>query len=123
MGHFKHHTIIVTSWNDKNILKSREKAIEIFNQHFANDLHDKGKSLISQVVYGVANGYCSFFIAPDGSKEWWETSDCGNRARQEFLDWLNKDEDNYCDYIEVVFGGDDEYEKIIRSKDSDLKTQ
>ena len=120
MGYIKHNTIVVTSWQDEHIIKSREKAVEIFNKHFENDIHDKGEKLISQVVNGLVNGYCSFFIAPDGSKEGWDTSDNGDRAREEFIDWLNNDEDNYCDYVEIVFGGDDGYEKILRSKRSDL---
>ena len=122
MGYIKHHTIVVTHWDDKKVLETREKAVEIFKENFSNDLHCDGDLLVSPVIYGLTNGYCSFFIAPDGSKEGWGTSDSGNNARKEFLDWLKK-EDNYCDYIEVVFGGDDDREGVIRSKDFDLKEE
>ena len=70
----------------------------------------------------MTNGQSSFFIAPDGSKEGWATSDNGDNARKEFLDWLLKS-DNYCDYVEVIFGGDDEHERIVRSKDTDLDAE
>ena len=29
----------------------------------------------------------------------------------------------YCDYVEVSFGGDDEHERIVRSKDTDLDAE
>ena len=60
-----------------------------------------------------------FFIAPDGSKEGWGTSNSCDKARSEFLDWLSSS-DNYCDYIEVMFGGDGEHEHITRSNNTDL---
>ena len=59
-------------------------------------------------------------LAPDGSKEGWEDSNQCDNARKDFLDWL-RESDNYCDYVEIRFGGDDEHEDIVRSKDTDYE--
>lgn len=107
MGYIKHHGIAVTSCIDELIKEAHAKAKSVF------------KELTSEILNSETNGYKSFFIAPDGSKEGWQTSNNSNDARNAFLDWF-KDSDNYCDYIEVVFGGDDEHQAIVRSKDTDL---
>jgi hypothetical protein len=121
MGYIKHHTIVVTGWEDEHIEQARKKAIEIFeNQCKDEDIEPPyGSNIISQIIGSLSNGQRSFFIAPDGSKEGWETSNNCNNARKLFLDWL-RDEDNYCDYIEVMFGGDDDIQCIVRSNDFDL---
>lgn len=61
MGYIKHHTIVVTGWQDEKLKKAHQKAKEVF--------------------------------------------------------------DKYCDYVEVSFGGDDEHERIVRSKDTDLDAE
>jgi hypothetical protein len=122
MGYVKHNAIVVTGWNAEKVNEARLKAIEIFERCFNDEPMVKpyvGK-LISEVVYGLTNNQCSFFIAPDGSKEGWQTSDNGDKARDEFCDWLNREPDNFSDYVEIVFGGDDSNEKIVRSKDTYL---
>jgi len=118
MGYIKHNAIIVTGWQDDKILESRNKAIEIFDEHFSGEpiVRPYGSKLVSEIIPSLANGQYSFFIAPDGSKEGWETSENGDRAREEFCKWLNSDPNNHCDYIEVRFGGDDDNNSIIRSR-------
>lgn len=119
MGYMKHNAIIVTSWDAKAVVASHEKAKEVFKKHFTSHRLIDGSKLVSEIIDGVVNSQSSFLIAPDGSKEGWEDSKKGDDARAEFLDWLLH-YDNYCNYIEVRFGGDDEYSDIIRTKDSDL---
>lgn len=114
MGYIKHHTIVVTCWNEENLIIARKKAIDIFNQ--SNSPFGKYGDLVSPIIYGIVNGQSSFFIAPDGSKEGWEPSNLCNNFRTEFLDWLKSEKDNiYCDYVEIIFGGDDEFQEIVRS--------
>ncbi len=122
MGYIKHNAIIVTGWQYDKVKQAREKAIEIFERNFSSEPISRpyGSILVSEIVSGLTNGQSSFFIAPDGSKEGWDTSVNGDIARKEFCDWLYNEQDNYCDYIEVRFGGDDENSSIIRTKDSDL---
>lgn len=121
MGYIKHHTIVVTGWKEEHITQAHKKAIEIFENQCKDEIIEPpyGCSIISSIVGSLANGQKSFFIAPDGSKQGWETSNNCNKAREMFLDWL-RDEDIYCDYIEVMFGGDDDIQRIVRSNDSDL---
>lgn len=121
MGYVKHHAIIVTGWENKKVEEAHQKAREIFENNFENEPHQKpfGCRLVGEIIQGLINTQSSFLIAPDGSKEGWVTSENADNARQEFLDWL-KNSDNYCGYIEVVFGGDDDNERIIRSKHTDL---
>jgi hypothetical protein len=114
----KHNAIVVTDWDKNQLTQAHEKAKEIFNA--AKFGFKSGSSLVSEVITSVVNSQLSFFIAPDGSKEGWADSETGDKARKEFLDWLLKN-DNYCDYIEICFGGDDDNNYIIRTKDSDIE--
>jgi hypothetical protein len=120
MGYIKHHTIVVTGFTPEKVIIAHKKAKEIFEKNFQKELYTKNISsrLVSDVIEGLANGQTSFFIAPDGSKEGWETSNNADDAREQFLDWLSKSE-TWCDYIEVTFGGDDEAEYITRSNEKD----
>jgi hypothetical protein len=116
MGYIKHNAIIVTGWQEDKVLEARNKAIEIFEEQFSGELIERhGSKLIGEIISGLTNGQSSFFIAPDGSKEGWDTSKNGDIAREQFCKWLDSEQDNYCDYIEVRFGGDDEHENIVRS--------
>jgi len=84
MGYMKHHSIIVTAWDEDKIKEAHNKAMELFDN-----------KLISELVDGVTNSYKSFFIAPDGSKEGWTESIVYDGARGKFLNWLWKQ--NYDD--------------------------
>lgn len=114
MGYIKHHAIIVTGWDEIECIDAHNKAKEIF---IANDIPTR---LVSNIMEGISNSQYTFMIAPDGSKEGWETSNNCDRARKEFLDWLSQSE-NYCDYVEIAFGGDYNESRVVRDKDSDLE--
>lgn len=107
MGYIKHNTIVVTTYKD-DIINYHNKANEIFDN-----------KLVSNIVHGLTNGQSSFFIAPDGSKEGWETSNNCDKLREKFLDYLNFNNVR-PNYIEIIFGGDDDYETIVRSNKKDL---
>jgi hypothetical protein len=102
MGYIKHHAIVVCGWDD--IAIAHEKAIEIFGE------------LVSNVVPGVINGYQSFFIAPDGSKEGWEVSTTHDDKRDEYIEWIKVQEatDHYYSYAELFFGEDNGYSQVER---------
>ena len=94
MGVVKHNAIVVVGFDcipkhDINAVHSL--AINIFG------------NLVSEIVNGVCNGYKSFFIAPDGSKEGWEDSIIYDEKREEFYRRVDK---SYVDIIEVRFGDD-----------------
>jgi len=92
MGYIRHDAIVVTASDYNNRLTV---ALE------------KAKQLglpCSEIVPSPTNGYGSFLIAPDGSKEGWETSNSGNDAREAWKKWTN---DKYIDWAHVTYGGDD----------------
>lgn len=127
MGRIKHNAIIVTD-DSARIEEYRQRAIEIFNKHFSwdeNNPVDYGNQIVSTLIPSLINGYLSFFIAPDGSKEGWKDSNAGDEARKEFLDYL-KSLSSYDrpDYVEIYYGGDQtELEGIERSAYRDFEDQ
>jgi len=105
MGTIHHNAVIVTGWNE-HVDLAREKALDLWAEAFADDeivTPEGARSLVGEVVDGLTNGYRTFFIAPDGSKEWWSTSDAVNGARNAFLTWLRESE-LYLDYVMVGYG-------------------
>ncbi len=50
-----------------------------------------------------ANGYVTYCLAPDGSKEGWPTSKDGDRLRDSFINFLEEG-DLGC-WAEVLYGG------------------
>ncbi len=104
MGYMVHHTIVVTAYKG-DIEKAHEKAVEIFGNQ------------VSNLVASKINGYQSFFVAPDGSKLGWSDSDEGDENRNTFIEWLKSQDDFYIDWVEVQYGDDEGYTKIIRDSD------
>ena len=105
MGYIRHHAIVVTSWDDSCIVDAHLKAIEIFGE------------LVSCIVKSKINGYVSFFIAPDGSKEGWSGSADGDKNREKFIKWINSkaytDGSNVYSYAEFFYGDDENQSEIV----------
>ena len=100
MGYIRHDAIIAASWKKEHIEAARAKAEEI-------------GLTCSGIVKSPTNGYKSFMIAPDGSKEGWEASDKGIAMRAEWVAWMrgHDREEEPCmwvDWAHVNFGGDDD---------------
>ena len=108
MGYMCHHAIVVTSWKGELLDQAHGKAVEL------------GMS-VSAVTNEVTNGYRSFLVAPDGSKEGWGTSDEGDAARAAFIEWL--DEQRYEDrstalqWVVVQYGDDELDTHVVRDSD------
>ena len=105
MGYIRHHAIIVTTWDIEKLEVARKKAKELFGK------------MVSKIVKSELNGYCSFFIPPDGSKEGWADSERGDENRKkliEFIETLGHDDGSSSyDYVEVFYGDDEGESKII----------
>lgn len=108
MGHIRHHAITVTSWNSDKIDLAYHKAIDIF-------------PWVSPPSPVATNGYISFFIPPDGSKEGWEESEVGDLKRLGFVKWLDEqrfeDDSSVFAWVEVQYGDDDLETLIINDSD------
>lgn len=99
MGYIRHQGIIATGSDNSDIggkhdtALAREKALELGLP-------------CSEIVRGTTNGYTSFLIAPDGSKEGWEASNVQEAKRKEWIEWARKS-GLYFDWACFSFGGDD----------------
>ncbi len=106
MGYMQHHAILVTTYRQSLAEMARAKAQEIFGEEFS--------TLVSEPV---TNGYHSFAIFPDGSKEGWQDSDQGERYRADFISWL-KAHDEYG-WVLVQYGDDALETCILDDSDAD----
>lgn len=116
MGYIRHHAIIVTisSYAGDLAAKTREKAIEIF-----------GRSTVSAFQSSPANGYITFFVGPDGSKEGWGASDDGDEHRARFIDWMREqayeDGSSPIQYAEVQYYDEAGDVRVLNSQSGDYK--
>jgi hypothetical protein len=90
MADMVHNAIVVTSRSDEHIKKARTKAVEIGLP-------------VSEIIVGLVNGYFSFLVGPDGSKEGWADSIKGDTARQRFIAEIAG---LYLEWVEVRYGND-----------------
>lgn len=101
MGYIKHHAIIVIGWDKDRTEIARNAALGFFESN----------GQVGEILEAPVNGYVSFFIGPDGSKEGWESSDEGDQRRANFLEWLEsnryEDRSSALHWAEVVIGSDD----------------
>jgi hypothetical protein len=119
MGYMRHHAIIVTGMMPE-IEAAHRRAAEIFgprNSILPNSIP------VTPITFKVINGFQSFSILPDGSKEGWAESTEGDEKRDEFVNFLKDinfpDGTSSLDWVEVQFGDDDGDTKIIRSNDDE----
>lgn len=80
MGFIKHNAIIVTGvkYSPREFRKAYDKACELF-----------GIEGVSNIVASQINGFMSFFVAPDGSKEYWDDSNEGDSKRKQLADYID----------------------------------
>lgn len=99
----RHNTIVVTGWDNGAMKRIHLKACQIFFNI----------APVSEIIYSYVNGYISFFIAPDGSKEGWRESNNGDKVRKEFVNYLKNQP---CNYVEVQFADEQGEDKIIHAQ-------
>jgi hypothetical protein len=89
MGYTRHNAVIVTYWDKERLELERDRALDLGLQ-------------ATEIVESPVNGYCSFFIAPDGSKEGWDTSMEYDEKRKKFCSGIQV----YIDCVDIEYGGD-----------------
>ena len=98
MGMIVHHSIVVTG--DKvDVVLAQAAAIEL-------GLNP------SVIINNRVEDYHSFFIAPDGSKDGWETSNLWDSRRNQFVRLLKE---TNLHWVEVRFGPDPTSSVVTRS--------
>lgn len=113
MGYIRHHAIIVTGYTEEGIGRAHAKALEIFTSSFPDYRERELFCWVSPISPPAINGYQTFFVGPDGSKEGWTASDFGDDLRQKFIDWLTEDRD--CVWALVRYYDEDRVIKIENS--------
>lgn len=96
MGTIINKAIVVTA-ADYKINDIRDEALRIYGTY---------SHLISSVCVHAIAGEGSFFIAPDGSKEGWDTSNTCKEYAEEFKHYLGNPATPHCEWFEVHYGGD-----------------
>jgi hypothetical protein len=92
MGNFIHHTIVVTGYVDTaEIVTAHRTALELF-----------AAGMVTAIKAAPHQGWASFAVLPDGSKEGHEGSLAGDAARDAFFAVLKGTD---LDFVEVAFGG------------------
>lgn len=90
MGWIRHHAIIVTAF-DNSIRELHLKAKEIF-------------PVVGGILSIGMNGYATFCVPPDGSKEGWTTSNEFDDMRDVFIAYLQDEATPLCRWVEVAYG-------------------
>jgi hypothetical protein len=93
VGYYVHHTIVVTGWKPEALI-----AAHIFAQQTG--------AQVSSIVKSAMNGWGSFFVAPDGSKEGWADSEKGDTSRAQIKRWLRTDKSGSLRWYEVAWPED-----------------
>jgi len=109
MGYIKHNAIVITYWDDKKLDNIRTKCCNIINKEFAAEIgdldvsvgRDFASNMVTPILQAKVNSYYTFFIGPDGSKEEWGASDCGDRSREKIVKLLAQ---TGCDFAEISYG-------------------
>ncbi|MGI9410256.1 MAG: hypothetical protein ACR2OV_09295, partial [Hyphomicrobiaceae bacterium] len=73
---------------------------------------------VSEVLRSIVNGYRTFLIPPDGSKEGWAESEEEDERRNSFVAWLEaqcyEDGSSPLAWAEVQYGDEQGVSKICR---------
>ncbi len=102
MGYMRHHAIVVTGQEDR-IALAHEEASKRFDSRY-----------LTGVTETAVNGYRSFLVAPDGSKEGWTESKEMDELRRSFVAYLRT---QFLGWVEVQFDDDDNETKVIACND------
>lgn len=98
MGYIRHHAMIITDC-DLERIKDIHRFAELCSLN------------PTSIMESPVNGYGTFFIPPDGSKEGWEPSNEGDEERKRFKQFIRK-RHPYCDWTEISYGGDDGHSQV-----------
>ena len=103
MGYIRHNAVIVTAAGYDDALQALERAHQKAQELFG--------PLVTPVVESVINGYRSFFVAPDGSKEDWPESDAYDAKRKEFCGFIDslayEDGSSGVQFVDVGYDEED----------------
>jgi hypothetical protein len=110
VGYMCHNAVIVTGWREEDMISAHDHASKLANEH--------GACWVSPLSPQLTNGYQSFFVAPDGSKEGWAESKNGDAVRHGLIEWLQahrySDGSSSMNWVEIQFADDGGDNRILR---------
>ena len=116
MGYMRHHAIVITSDDEKAIFDLRQFIVEAVTP-VVSDFDSPVE--VTEITGRAVNGYRSFMVAPDGSKEGWAESDIGEKIREDVIKTLNlkryEDGSSPFDWAEIQFGDDEHDNRMLRA--------
>lgn len=123
MGFMRHHAILVTTYDFEKVGLAYGQAVKVFQSDSVSLDSTKitPADMVTPILQSPVNGYYTFAIFPDGSKEGWSESEAGNAMRATFLRYL--DGQRYADgssplkWAEVQYGDDNHETLIVRHSD------
>lgn len=102
MGTISNDALIVMGYEVPRVDAKRERVIELAAECAGDGASaEELASLVSPVIPCLVNGSASFYVAPDGSKERWDTSDVGDAFRARIVEEI---EDDYCSVVQIRWG-------------------
>lgn len=110
MGYIVHHAIIVTGAVDRDLNSAYDVAVGVFGD------------MVSPKVQSHTNGYVTFVVAPDGSKDGWPDSEAGDKRREHYLEFLSHNHLSLR-WCEVQYGDDEGDNRILRTEVSGEETK
>jgi hypothetical protein len=96
VGTIAHDAVLATAYAPT---AADRPAIEAFRE----GLPESFRQLVVGPIEAAVNGYVTYAFLPDGSKEWWGTSDDADTARAAFVSLFNL---SRWDVVSVRYGGD-----------------
>jgi hypothetical protein len=126
MGTLKEHAIIITGYYGDHIDEAHAKATELFHADRFFPFSNGDQTLVTPIIESMVNKTRTFAIVPDGSKEGWDTSDEGDNARDEMVQWLRaqaySDGSSPFSWVEVQYGDEcGKRTRALRSSDTDQR--
>lgn len=114
MGYESHRAIIVSCWQKSVIEKCHQEAVIRFSGSCA---------FVTEATKPTVNGWQSFMVAPDGSKEGWAESEQSDAAAVLFLEFLNglryEDGSSPVDWVYVRFADGHYKPEVLRASDTE----
>lgn len=104
MGYMAHHVVVATAYDFQLTGENPYWPAVINFEAWREEQPEEFRHLLIGPIPSVTNGYLTFMLAPDGSKEGWDTSDIGDDLRGAFIELFAQ---NHIDCVEVRFGGDE----------------
>lgn len=112
MGYIKHNALIIEINDYDSPLFDIYAEILRAVEDCRFEVGSSARFAVSQIMKSVVNDYKFVFIAPDGSKEGWQTDEEANQFRKTLFERITSKYPKSIEVFDVRFGGDDEYASV-----------